>query len=40
MVGYIQYLNNQYAIRTKHFERHPRLKLNEINYLLGRNYYD
>lgn len=30
-----QYLNRQYAIRFKHFERHPKLKMNEINYLLG-----
>ncbi len=30
------YLNNQYALRYRHYERHPRLKQNEIDYLLGR----
>lgn len=30
------HLNNQYALRAKHGERHPRLKPNEIDYLLGR----
>ena len=30
------YLNNQYAMRTRWHERHPRLTQNEIDYLLGR----
>ena len=30
------YLNNQYAMRCRHLERHPRLTQNEIDYLLGR----
>ena len=30
------YLNSQYAIRTREFVRHPRLHQDEINYLLGR----
>ena len=29
------YLNYQYALRSRRFERHPRLKPNEIAYLLG-----
>ena len=30
------YLNSQYALRTRYHTRHPRLKPNEIDYLLGR----
>ena len=30
------YMNNQYAMRTRHHIRHPRFNKNEINYLLGR----
>lgn len=30
------YLNNQYALRTRHHERHPRLNKNQIDYLLGK----
>jgi hypothetical protein len=30
------YLNRQYALRTREFVRHPRLKKEYINYLLGR----
>ena len=30
------YLNDQYALRMRYYERHPRLKPNEIDYLLGR----
>ena len=36
IIGYYQYLNNQFALRTKHFERHPRLKKDEIDYVLGK----
>ena len=32
----IDYLNSQYAMRTKYQTRHPRLKKDEIDYLLGR----
>lgn len=30
------YLNSQFALRTRYHTRHPRLKQNEINYLLGK----
>ena len=30
------WLNRQYAMRNRYHTRHPRLKQNEINYLLGR----
>lgn len=30
------YLNSQFAMRTRYHTRHPRLKANEINYLLGK----
>lgn len=30
------YLNSQFALRTRYHTRHPRLKKNEIEYLLGR----
>lgn len=32
----ITYLNTQYALRDRYTTRHPRLKPNEIEYLLGR----
>lgn len=31
----IDYLNSQYALRTRYQTRHPRLNQNEIDYLLG-----
>lgn len=30
------YLNNQYALRTRWHERHPRFKPAELDYLLGK----
>lgn len=30
------YLNNQYAMRYRYHEKHPRLKPAEIDYLLGK----
>ena len=30
------YLNSQWALRTRYFTRHPRLKPVEIDYLLGK----
>jgi len=35
MVVNVSYLNNQFAIRSRQYVRHPRLKPAEINYLLG-----
>ena len=32
----INYLNSQWALRTRHQIRHPRLKPAEIDYLLGK----
>ena len=30
------YLNNQYAMRERYHERHPRFKKAELDYLLGK----
>ena len=35
MVIFEWYLNSQYALRKREHVRHPRLKPDEINYLLG-----
>lgn len=33
----INYLNSQWALRSRYQTRHPRLKPDQINYLLGRS---
>ena len=30
------YLNNQYALRSREYIRHPRIKKDDLDYLLGR----